>query len=295
MVKTSLMIRGAQLAKRNGYKVVYMDFQALQESTLETLESLLDYMATKIIDDLRLDPFKKEEIWKTNRGPLDKIKFLFEDVVFVNDFSMLLAIDEADRLLDKPYKTEFFAMLRAWDTIASHSELWEKLSVILVISTHPHLLIEDHKQSPFNVGLKLYLDDFTQDQVLDLNQRYGSPINEDEIPDMMKLLGGHPFLIRHALYTIVSEEMYSWNEFPKIALNEPGPFSSHLHFYLWQLRDRPNLVQGMKEIMKTNRCSDEHILNRLSAAGLARGISSNEASIRCGLYEEYFKQTLNNR
>jgi hypothetical protein len=34
-----------------------------------------------------------------------------------------------------------------------------------VISTHPHLPITDVSQSPFNVGLRIQLNDFTKAQV----------------------------------------------------------------------------------------------------------------------------------
>jgi hypothetical protein len=76
----------------------------------------------------------------------------------------------------------------------------------MVISTEPYLLIADPNQSPFNVGLKLSLEDFSMDQVRDLNQRHGAPVRESDIPELTALLGGHPYLTRKALYTVVTEE-----------------------------------------------------------------------------------------
>jgi hypothetical protein len=154
------------------------------------------------------------------------------------------------------------------------------------------LLIDDYRQSPFNVGLRIQQEDFTLQQVTDLNKRHNSPLKEGELTEMMTLLGGHPYLTRQALYSIVDNKI-SWLEFQKNILDDPGPFSSHLHFYLWQLRDRPDLVSGMKEAIKKNTCSDEKVLYRLAAAGLLNELPDDKCAVRCGLYESYFRKTLN--
>ena len=46
----------------------------------------------------------------------------------------------------------------------------------IVHATEPHLFIQDLNQSPFNVGTKIFLEDFTADQVAELNRRYNSPL-----------------------------------------------------------------------------------------------------------------------
>jgi serine/threonine-protein kinase len=147
-------------------------------------------------------------------------------------------------------------------------------------------------QSPFNVGLRLELHDFNNQQLMDLNRRYGSPIKEEEITDSMSLLGGHPYLTRQGLYTMVDEEL-NWQDVEKIASTESGPFRSHLHFYLSQLAQQPELVEGLQEVIRTNQISDENVLYRLSAAGLVKEDPTVGIKLRCGLYEQYFRKTLN--
>jgi hypothetical protein len=90
------------------------------------------------------------------------------------------AIDEADRLLSTPFYSDFFALIRSWYNASAYDDLWQKLTIVLVISTEPFLLISDLNQSPFNVGLKVYLNDFDETQVWDLNQRHGTPVHERE-------------------------------------------------------------------------------------------------------------------
>ena len=79
-----------------------------------------------------------------------------------------LALDEVDRLLQTPFHSDFFALLRSWHNSRALDEQWDKLNMIMVISTEPYLLIADVNQSPFNVGLKIYLEDFNEAQIRDL-------------------------------------------------------------------------------------------------------------------------------
>lgn len=292
MGKTSLLVRAAHFAKQQGQRVVYIDFQQIKSEFRNSLDNLLRYMADEINLRLNLDEGTLNRIWGSSRGSPDKFSQFMETAVLKDGKPLFLAMDEADQLMDADYKTEFFALVRAWDSRRAFDEAWSKLSLAMVISSHPHLLIDDFRQSPFNVGLRIQLGDFSGEQVGRLNKLHGTPLNDDELNGMMKLLGGHPFLTRQAFYTLLDERL-KWSDFSPIALGEKSPFGSHLHFYLWQLRDRPELVSGMKEVIKKHTCSDEGVLYRLVAAGLVREPSENVCVPRCELYENYFRKTLN--
>jgi len=45
-------------------------------------------------------------------------------------------------------------------------------------ATEAHLFIRDVNQSPFNVGTRLTLYDFTYEQMAELNRRYESPLKD---------------------------------------------------------------------------------------------------------------------
>jgi len=71
--------------------------------------------------------------------------------------------------------------------------------------TEAHLFITDLNQSPFNVGTRLTLEDFTCDQVADLNRRYGSPLRHpSEVARLFHLVGGQPYLVRRGLHELVT-------------------------------------------------------------------------------------------
>lgn len=292
MGKTSLLVRAAHYARHQNQRVVYIDFQQIKTEFRDSLDQLLRYMADEIVLRLKLDEIQLNKIWGSTRGSPDKFSQFMETTVLSDEKPLFLAMDEADQLMDAEYKTEFFALVRAWDSRRAFDDAWSRLSLGMVISSHPHLLIDDFRQSPFNVGLRIQLEDFTPGQVDQLNKLHGMPLNGEEVNGMLKLLGGHPFLTRQAFYTILDEKM-KWADFLQIASSEKSPFNSHLHFYLWQLRDRPELVSGMKEVIKKNTCSDEKVLYRLVAAGLVREQGEKICVPRCELYDNYFRKTLN--
>ena len=160
--------------------------------------------------------------------------------------------------------------------------------MILVISTEPYLLIDDPWQSPFNVGLKISLSDFDNEQVQELNNRYHSPLRRRDISKVMQLLHGHPYLTRKALYTLVTQDI-SWSELVKIAADDKGPFSDHLRSQLWLLQGKNDLQKALKAVIRNGRHDDEKALFKLTSAGLVKG-SGDDYECRCKLYQMYFKE-----
>jgi hypothetical protein len=200
-------------------------------------------------------------------------------------------MDEADLLLGAEYQKHFFALLRAWDSRRAFDADWRKLNLVMVISTHPYLLIDDVNLSPFNVGLTIRLRDFTPAQVADLNGRHGGPLQQNEIPALMRLVGGHPYLVRQAYYTLVSERL-SLAELSRAASSPEGPFGKHLLFYLHSLKKNPALLSAFQQLLREQKLPEESLLERLAAVGLIQQ-EDGKWTPRCGLYGEFFKRHVN--
>ena len=58
-----------------------------------------------------------------------------------------LVIDEVDAIIGSASALPFFAMLRNWHNERANPP-WERLDLVLSISTDPHLLIRDATQLP---------------------------------------------------------------------------------------------------------------------------------------------------
>ena len=145
-------------------------------------------------------------------------------------------------------------------------------------------------QSPFNVGENLRLQDFDPQQVHQLNQLHGLPLTAVDEQRLMKLVNGHPYLVRKALYLVASDRMAASDLFVK-AQKDDGPFGDHLKYHLFRMYGNKALVKGLLRILREQVCEDEVMYFRLHGAGL---VCREGQSVfpRCQLYAAYFGEHL---
>jgi hypothetical protein len=161
----------------------------------------------------------------------------------------------------------------------------------LVTSTEPYQFIADLNQSPFNVGQVVELGDFTLEQISELNRRHHSPLKETQVNQLFDLLGGHPYLTRRALYLVASQRD-SFSELLENACEDNGPFGDHLRNYLFRMGDQEKLKAGLVQVIKFQRCSDEHVFFQLRGSGLVKRVDT-KVFARNKLYVDYFGKRLN--
>jgi hypothetical protein len=289
--KSSLLARAHALSKRAGRRSVYLDFQNFDEPQLASLGATLQTLARRIARTLKTT-VQPADVWDSEflgeKGSF--AEFLVTAVL--DGPPVILLLDEVDRLFDRPYRGDFFAAVRGWHNNRATEEVWESLHLVLGHATDPALWIENLNESPFNVGDRLRLDGFTRDQVADLNNRHGSPLRgPDEIGELMELVGGHPYLLRQALYVLATER-WTLARLRDEAVKDSGPFGDHLRRHLWALHQNERLRTVVARIARSGGCEDETLFQRLLAAGLVSGETRAQARLRCDLYQQYFSRHL---
>jgi hypothetical protein len=286
--KSSLLVRTMQCAAAAGKAVAFLDFQLFDRDTLESPEAFFRTLCHWITDELDLAD-EVDRFWGARLGHVHRCTRYFRRYVLHEvDGALVLAMDEVDRMFDCPFRSDFFGMLRSWHNSRRPGNEWKRLDLALVTSTEPYLLIDNPTQSPFNVVEPIELDDFTPDQVRDLNARHGHPLSETQLTRLMSLIGGHPYLVRRALYLIASGQTDAETLMANAAYDD-GPFGDHLRRHLFRFRDKPDLRQAMTQILAHNTCSDDLFFFRLRGAGLARRAGAAVVP-RYGLYDAYFRE-----
>lgn len=287
MGKSSLLLRVREAALAAGKRVALFDFQLFDKPALSDPNLFFRQLCDWITDELEL-PSRVDEFWEAPLGNSQRTtRYLQRYLLKEINGPLVLAMDEVDRTFDTSFRSDFFGMLRSWHNSRQTSPLWQQLDLVLVTSTEPYQLIEDLNQSPFNVGEVIELVDFTAEQVADLNRRHGSPLSSLEAEQLMALLGGHPYLVRRALYLVASGRISGASLFSE-ALSEQGPFGDHLRNQLFRLHEKVELVDGLRQVLVKNSCPDERIFFRLRGAGVVK----REGRIvvpRCQLYAGYFR------
>jgi hypothetical protein len=290
--KSSLLARALAQAAKEGQKSCLIDFQLIPTSEFESLERLLKHLARKIAGGLNTIEKPKDK-WDEDLDPMDNLSSFIQEAVLAQEKQpVFLALDEADRVFRFPYRDDFFSLIRGWHNNRATNDLWCNLNLVIAHSTEPSLWIQDVNRSPFNVGLCLWLDDFTLAHVAQLNAMHGNPLkSESELDGLMELVSGHPYLLRQSLYAL-SKNKWDLIKLKAEAVKENGPFGDHLRQWVWRLRDNKELQKELKNVQDHNRCTDEGNFQRLKAAGLVKGERRTEVRMRCRLYELYFKDHL---
>jgi hypothetical protein len=288
--KSSLLVRGIHHVHASA-GIVYLDLQSIEHGEFESADLFLKYFANAITRKLKMDSAIVEQIWQDKLGPQDKLVKVMEEYVLPHsDRQIILAMDEADKLLSVPFHSDFFALMRSWHNNRAVDPEWNKLNIVIVIATEPYLLISNPNQSPFNVGIRLNLEDFNREQVRDLNHRHGDPVKENDLEVFFELLSGHPYLTRKALYLLVSEH-WAWENLYKHAADDQGPFADNLRRQLWFIQEDNSLQEALRQVLYQNKCDNEKALWRLLRAGLIKGLG-DRYYCRCGLYDRYFRDHL---
>jgi hypothetical protein len=75
------------------------------------------------------------------------------------------------------------------------------------------------------------------------------------------------------------------------ASSESGPFGEHLRRHQQRLNERPELAQVFRQILLSQRTTDERACWRLRGAGLVRRAGERSLA-RCRLYADYFTERL---
>ena len=291
MGKSSLLIRTKEMAEKVGKQVAYLDFQLFDRLALMDGDQFYRQFCEWLTAELELESQVKK-YWEQPLGNNQRCtQYVSRYLLKTLDCPIVLAMDEVESIFDTEFRSDFFGMLRSWHNNRAVKPIWKRIDLVLVTSTEPYQLIENLNQSPFNVGQIIELVDLTEEQIAHLNRQHGSPITLEQSSQLIDLLGGHPYLIRRALYLIASHQI-SFIELLSNGASDRGPFGDHLRYHLFRMNNSPELVRGLLEVIQRGRCSNESIFFRLRGAGLVRR-EGRDVLPRCQLYTTYFKGHLN--
>ena len=288
MGKSSLMVRILHHAAQQNYNQVILDFRLADSKIFSDLDLFLKWFCLTVGRKLGL-PNKLKEYWDELLGSKTSCTDYFEKYILAqSDRPSVLALEEVDLIFAHPnLADDFFSLLRAWHEEAKHNSLWKKLRLILVHSTEVYIPLNIN-QSPFNIGLAIELPEFTSEQVLDLAKRHELDWDYDHVSQLMAMLGGHPYLVRVALYNLTRQEV-TLTQFLQQAPTEAGCLGNHLRRHRSNLEKQVELAKAMEKVISSsNPVRVESVtMFKLHSMGLVT-FKGNEITPRCELYHQYF-------
>jgi DNA-binding SARP family transcriptional activator len=296
--KTSLLARGLDASRRAGARIVSTDLQKFTGEQMETADALFFTVAAEIAEQLELD-LSLEEVWNPRRGwNVNFERFLRREVLGRGEAPIVWGLDETDRLFGLPFSGEVFGLFRSWHNQRSMDPEgpWRRFTMAIAYATEAHLFVRDLNQSPFNVGTRLALDDFTPGEVAEMNHRYGAggapPLRDmAEVRRFHTLVGGHPYLVRRGLHAM-SEEGLDLADLERRAEGDGGCFADHLRRLLGALRHDAELLEALRSFLEVKGRLSPEAFYRLRSAGVVAGRFEGEARLRCRVYDTFFTRYL---
>lgn len=292
--KSSLLVRLHHRAIMANQRSCYLNFQNFDAASYISSEQLFLEMARMMTDELDID-ISPDKQWSKHRGAKANLTRFMDRYVLPDGKPILLLLDEVDLVFEhRACSLDLFSMLRSWHNKRAEDlkGRWPHLGLVIAHATDPTLWIgPDRDQSPFNVGLRLLMEDFETEQVAELNRRYETPLEAGEVTDLMDLVGGHPFLVRLALYILVTEGL-SIQRLEEVAMLDGGPFSPYLRQYLSLLLQDSELSATLRQVLDGRGCDNESHFQQLWKLGVIRGETREQGEIRCRLYYNYFRSRL---
>jgi len=291
MGKSSLMARLLAHAASKGYRTVPLNLEEVNQRFFDDPDCFMKWFCSAVGKGLGLR-LKTEVYWDDIFGANDNSRDYFEKYLLKNDSPpLVLAIDNFDRVFaHAAIETDFCGLLRSWHELARNNVLWEKFRLIIVHAQESYLQ-KDINQSPFNVGLPVDLGEFSAEQVWELVQRHGLMLKEEQVDKLIELVGGHPYLIRTALYQLANG--LSFNDFLHTAASDAGLYGNHLLALLKAMEDHPDLGSALHKVMASEMPvmlrSEEAF--KLDSLGMVVR-EENKVRPRCRLYQNYFLQRL---
>jgi transcriptional regulator with XRE-family HTH domain len=291
MGKTSLIDRILARAVKNGDRAVVLSLLLADGAVLNGLEEFLRWFCVVISHQLEL-PAQLDEYWEEGLGSSYNCTLYFEEHLLCKiDGSLILAIDEVDRIFSASFAGDFLGMLRAWHEKAKSRPLWKKLRLIVAHSTEVYIPL-DINHSPFNVGVPIELPEFSAEQVRDLAQQQGIAWDAAQVQQIMDCVGGHPHLVQRAIHCLKNQEA-SLEQLLQTASTEAGIYRNHLLEHMDNLRQPPELATAMKQVADATEPVQLESTQafKLQSLGLAV-LEGNAVKPRCRLYADYFRERL---
>jgi hypothetical protein len=303
MGKSSLMVRAAQRLRVSGAAVAILDLTALGQNL--TAEQWYDGLLGLLGRQLGLED-ELEQFWlaQGRLGPLERwMRALCEVALPRCPGPLVVFVDEIDFVRSLPFATdEFFAAIRECYNRRTADATLNRLSFCLLGVALPSDLIRDARTTPFNIGKRVELQDFTEAEAAPLARGLGRDMTlaAKLLRRVLYWTGGHPYLtqrlcqavaedatvVRPAGVDRVSEELF--------LSHRARERDDNLLFVRERLlrsdRDRAGLLDLYERVRRGRRVPDDEtspLVAALRLSGVVR-VSAGCLCVRNRIYSRVF-------
>jgi WD40 repeat protein len=211
MGKSSLMVQTAMRLRQAGTKVAVLDLTRIGQnlSPEQWYDGLLIPLAREFNLEDEIDEFWNNNDKASKMGPMQRWIAALQEVILRSvKGRIVLFVDEIDAVRGLPFSTdEFFAGIRQLYNERTIDPDLERLTFCLLGVAKPSDLIRNVNTTPFNVGHRIELTDFTEIETEPLLAGLcrDSKIARQLLHRVLWWTGGHPYLTQRMCARIAQD------------------------------------------------------------------------------------------
>ncbi|HXB21897.1 MAG TPA: AAA-like domain-containing protein [Candidatus Solibacter sp.] len=208
MGKSSLMIRTVARLRKAGIGVAVLDLTALGQnlSAEQWYGGLLLQLGQRLNLEDELFAFWQAHL---SLGMLQRWMSAVREVILpLYPGKIVIFVDEIDVVRSLPFSVdEFFAGIRECYNARSEHQEMERLSFSLLGVAAPTDLVRDTRMTPFNIGRRIELRDFTEAEAAPLANGLGREPDRGAalLQRVLYWTGGHPYLTQRLCLAVAGD------------------------------------------------------------------------------------------
>jgi WD40 repeat protein len=219
MGKSSLMARTAKRLKSasTNVRTAIVDLTEIgTEKEQESADQWYKGIARRLSRELGIEA--DLNTWWQSRNDIPALQRLtefFQDLILARiPERVVIFIDEIEATISLGFTDDFFAAIRACYNARATQPEYERLSFVLLGVASPSDLIKNRKLTPFNIGRRIELGDFTFEEAKPLSQGLGVGVAESlkALQLIFYRTSGHPYLTQKVCAAVAAEGLVSYTD-----------------------------------------------------------------------------------
>lgn len=195
MGKTNLLLNAKRTLESENDIFAYIDLSNRFETDRECFRNIIDIILESNPD--KLEPVVKEIYSNRERQSLvphrEHVRELRRILSAISG-KLVINLDEIDSLTAAKYSDKIFAQIRSAYFERVNYKEFERLGYIISGVAEPSDIIKDKSISPFNIGQKILLGDFTYDEFCSLVEKASLPLSKEAKDRVFYWVNGNPRL-----------------------------------------------------------------------------------------------------
>jgi len=302
MGKSSLMVQTARRLQERGVRTAVIDLTSI--GTDVSVEQWYLGLITRLKGQLKLnaDP----EAWwiaHASLGVVHRFTDFLHDVVLVEiGGPVVIFIDEIDTTLNLGFSDDFFAAIRFTYNARASDPAYNRLTFVLLGVAAPADLIKDPNRTPFNIGHRIDLDEFSREDAGILQQGLEAVFPQQGQTIFARIYhwtNGHPYLTQKLCLAATEAGNGRWTDervdglVERLFLAKEARKEANLQFVRSKILDHPQARQLLalyRKVYSGERIADDErspIQNQLKLSGLVQA-KSGYLSVRNRVYGRAF-------